>query len=288
MTRYPDDYWSQLRYGYSELLAEFGAAKLDEFIDRFCWTEQRSFSRNARPIKVVTGIKDRNGLSQLLFQTGAIRRTLSEVATMLPPMTERTLTCTSVALRKHSKEIPPQQEIFEGVKQNDPKMMRYWRELGELKLPFVVEHVEDLVLNGPVLVGVWFRENIGLLQDELEQDGFKVAVVHGGTGASARERIGREFNDGDVNVLIGQIGAMNTSWNLQQASSNVVIMDDHFSPGIIQQFYSRVYRTGQTRHTQVDFIKAENHKLDDAIAAVRMKKMKIDDALLSQLEREVQ
>jgi len=62
--------------------------------------------------------------------------------------------------------------------------------------------------------------------------------------------------------------AMGVSWNLQTLSNRIVIAQDHYSPGVIEQFYKRVYRKGQQRTTYLDFL-TSNHPLDRVIAKMR-------------------
>jgi SNF2 family DNA or RNA helicase len=130
-----------------------------------------------------------------------------------------------------------------------------------------------------VLIGVWHSSVGQAYQDELTKAGLKVHRVYGATSDDDRQRTKDLFNAGDIDVIVGQMQAMGVSWNLQQSSHRVIIAQDHFSPSVIEQFYKRVYRKGQTKHTHLDYLTSD-HPLDRVIERLRKARQKSQDTAI--------
>jgi SNF2 family DNA or RNA helicase len=106
----------------------------------------------------------------------------------------------------------------------------------------------------------------------------KVVKVSGQTSDKDKIEIRNRFNAGDIDVLVGQIRAMGTSWNIQEACSQVVIAESVPSFALIEQFYKRVYRFGQTSPCQVDIVLSET-VIDEAFDGVSIKKEQSNDKI---------
>jgi SNF2 family DNA or RNA helicase len=103
----------------------------------------------------------------------------------------------------------------------------------------------------------------------------EVVQVNGSTKDSDKDHIRKAFNAGLIDVLIGQMQAMGVSWNIQKASSHVVIAEEHPSPSTIEQFYKRVFRYGQENPVQLDFVTADV-SIDEILRGVRLRKKASD------------
>ena len=68
-------------------------------------------------------------------------------------------------------------------------------------------------------------------------------------------------------LLVGQIGAMGVSLNLQQGGSQIVVVEEDWSPAIMDQFYARLWRFGQKKHVHVDILQ-DDTKLSKAVARI--------------------
>ena len=82
--------------------------------------------------------------------------------------------------------------------------------------------------------------------------------------SDVKQKIADDFNAGKVDILLGQIGAMGVSLNIQELANYVIFAEADWSPAAMEQAWHRVWRMGQTRHVQVDICYAD-HPIDDAV-----------------------
>ena len=280
--KHADDLWSQLRATQPNALRKYNVLHYEQFVKRYCITQMRQFHPRARPKLTVVSSTRTAELNDMLYnEIKAIRRTMDDVEGDMPPLTYRTITipikldrALNDATRGKSEEA-----IIAALTGEDVVMAKAWRAIGEAKLQGCIEYVLDTATQGPALVGYWHTDTGNVLEEELRSCGLTVMRVMGGMSMDAKERVRLAFNAGTVDVLVGQISSMNVSWNLQKTGNRVIILEDHFSPGLIEQFIKRVWRYGQKNHVQVDFIKAD-HPLDAAFTKVRsIKQVKADEVL---------
>jgi SNF2 family DNA or RNA helicase len=76
-----------------------------------------------------------------------------------------------------------------------------------------------------------------------------------------------QFNNRRIDVLVGQIAVMGVSLNLQHGGNRIVVVEEDWSPAIMDQFYARLHRIGQTDHVHVDILQSDD-KLSKAVAAI--------------------
>jgi len=199
---------------------------------------------------------------------GAVRRL---EAPDLPPLRERVMSMPITGLSpkwgKLISKMTHEQVIMmlsaDGDDDND--LQKAWQAVSLAKVKTLSEYIADSSLNGPVLVGVWNSNVREAYLEELKERHDKVfRTVHGGTSRAARDKIKDEFNAGSIDGIVGQMAAMGVSWNLQKSSSHVVIAQTHYSPGVIEQFYKRVFRYGQKNPVQLDHALGD-HPVDLAI-----------------------
>jgi SNF2 family DNA or RNA helicase len=82
-----------------------------------------------------------------------------------------------------------------------------------------------------------------------------------------KDALQRDFNEGRLDVLVGQIAAMGVSLNLQHGGNRIVVVEEDWSPAIMDQFYARLHRIGQTEHVHVDILQSDD-KLSQAVARI--------------------
>jgi SNF2 family DNA or RNA helicase len=99
----------------------------------------------------------------------------------------------------------------------------------------------------------------------------RAAKLDGRTTQDQKVELQRRFNEGDLHVLVGQIGAMGVSLNLQQGGNSIVVVEEDWSPSVMDQFYARLHRMGQGRPVHVDTIYVDN-KLAQAIYRISQSK----------------
>lgn len=118
------------------------------------------------------------------------------------------------------------------------------RLIGIAKIPYVVEHVEELVAQGEkVIVFAHHKDVIAGLTSALNKHGV-VRVIGGMDDASKQEAVDN-FQNGDAKVFIGQFTSAGVGITLT-ASSNVVFAEIPFTPAEAVQSEDRAHRISQT------------------------------------------
>lgn len=169
-------------------------------------------------------------------------------------------------------------EIVDKINGEDEALAKIWKVVGLAKVPEVVTYSGDLLHNGPLLIGCWHRDVMDEYEKAFMKMGKRVAQVNGSTSNAMKDSIRQDFNKGNIDVIVGQMRSMGVSWNIQEACSNVVVAETYPSSATVEQFYKRVYRRGQTRPVDVDFVIADN-PIDEALDAVRRRKGESDERI---------
>lgn len=270
-TRWPDDLWTQLRFGRKDILQHYGVAQHATFQRTFC--EIRPMKMHGRTIDRITGARNLTLLGRLLKDCKVVRRTLEEAASELPPIRHRDVPV-EVSVPAGPEIITDRDKLLAMLADKGGEYAKLYAVLGLSKVEQVCEHVETQVPH-QVLIGMWHRAAMTELYNLIKQrmPDRSVVQVHGGTPDAQRERYREAFNSGELNIIIGQMSAMNVSWNLQESAHHVVLGEQLPSPALVDQFYKRVYRKGQQHTVQVDNIIAE-HWLDETISLIREEKQK--------------
>ena len=262
VTRYFDDLWTQLRAVRPEALKYHGVYEYEQFVHKFCTT--KLVKRGSRTTRVVSDNKNHALMRRLLEDCYVIQRKLVD----LPPITHRTIEVSATAVPKVTSLSP--EAFMKALNNPASEHAKARRLLGLAKVDDVVEYVREHGQQ-PILLGIWHKEVGEAYRDAFAMSGMRPEVVDGSTSSAARDLIRERFNAGDIPVLIGQMQAMSTSWNLQEMCSHVIISEELPSPAMLHQFYSRVYRRGQQRHVQVDHCRSP-HEMDINLRSIRERK----------------
>jgi SNF2 family DNA or RNA helicase len=126
------------------------------------------------------------------------------------------------------------------------------KEIGVAKMPWAVRYVGDRLESGSeqILLFCWHREVAEELKQRLSR--FKPALVIGGTSPHIRERAFKEFQEGRLRLIIGNIQAMGRGHNLQ-AASRVVFAEFSWTDENNRQCEKRASRRGSEK----DFVRCE-------------------------------
>ena len=81
------------------------------------------------------------------------------------------------------------------------------------------------------------------------------------------------WNRGEIDGLICQIAAAGVSLNLQHGGTQIIVVEEDWSPSIMDQFYARLWRYGQEKHVHVDTL-ASSTKLDKALGRISSTKQR--------------
>lgn len=167
-------------------------------------------------------------------------------------------------------------EIFRPDFVLDGEVATVRREMGEAKVPRVVEHVRYLldVVEVPKLV--LFSHHRSVMAMLLEALGrYGVAEVRGGLTPKARqEAIDRFIVDPRVRVFSAQLTAGGTGIDgLQRVASRVVFAEPDWTPGVNEQAVDRCHRIGQGDNVVAEFLVAEG-SMDEMVLNAMLGKVR--------------
>lgn len=282
--RHHDDLWSQLVPLFPDVLDQYGCLEYEDFVRNFCVSKLKQHNKHMAPKLTIIRSQNEPIINKILYKDiGAIRR---KEAPELPELIEsRLFPQLGVIDSEYAKLVKSmsEQDLLKAlVSSNDDDeymMQQIWQAVALAKVKSASEYIAECVKTAPVLVGVWHSSVGEAYLDMLTKMGVNAKRVYGATPQREREAIRDAFNAGNIDVIIGQMQAMGVSWNLQKASNRIIIAQDHFSPAVIEQFYKRVYRTGQTQKTYLDFLTSK-HPLDMAIEKVRRQRQRSQEKSL--------
>jgi len=278
MQNFANDYYTQAAVLHPDLFAEYGIRSYDDFCRKFTYKAQRQFHPRMQPVWKIVASANEGLLHRIVYdELCAIRRL---EAPNLPKLRRRDLGI-PVKVSKELKDAcngMSDEAIARALNDDNGIVAKAWHYLGLAKIPEVVPYVGDSVKAGPILLGCWHRDVMEAYAQHFIKMNMRVEQVHGGTPENKLASIRTAFNKGYIDVLIGQMKAMGTSWNLQECCSHVIVTEVHPSPSVFDQFYKRVYRYGQEQECTVDLIIAD-HPVDKALNSVREAKEKSDDKI---------
>ena len=289
-TRWNDDLFSFLaRADGPGMVERVGKVDMSRFRLRYCITQKRKFSPRQRfATEVTVGNRNTTELNEWLFDSGlAVRRELAEVWAAMPPLTINRLDVQLDAdpeLKAMIKSMDKQtvSEIREDVAKNAEHISTMRRKIGVAKVKHSVSEIIDRIEAGvyPILVGAWHTEVIDALYAAIDDAGLAVRIIDGRTSALGRDRAVEAFNDGTIDVLIGQIGALGVAVNMQ-GGSHIICVEEDWSPAIMDQFFARCHRIGQANHVHVDIFQSDT-KLDQAVRRISTAKARGHNTLMEQ------
>lgn len=275
MTRWADDLIPFLfRAAPQEIKKRIGGLNIDRFNLRYCITQKRQFPGAFRPVIMTVGSRNLDELGAILA-TCATRRTLDDVWESMPSITHTRLAVevSGIAALNRAIDKMTVAEIERQLASNDENLATMRREMGVSMVPAAVDFIADRVdaEQGAILVGAWHREVIDGLVEALKAKKLRVAQLDGRTPAAQKTELQRKFNEGELDVLVGQIGAMGVSLNLQRGGNAIVVVEEDWSPAVMDQFYARLHRMGQGKPVHVDTLFVDN-KLSTAVHRISQAK----------------
>jgi hypothetical protein len=276
-TRWNDDlYTFLLRADPQGMKVRVGGTSLSRFRMKYCVMQAKKFSaRQYYPTMVTVGNRNTEELNDWIFGEGlAVRRELKDVWAAMPPLTINGLTIAmkmnpelSKALKLFDK-LPPR-ELEEEVSKGGENLATIRRMIGQSKVPASAAEIADRVDSGAgaLLVGAWHIDVIDDLVANMKGRGLRCESLDGRTSAQDKQRLQDAFNEGDLDVLVGQIKAMGVSLNLQHGGNRIIVVEEDWSPSVMDQFFARLHRMGQQDHVHVDVLRGEN-KIEEAVARI--------------------
>lgn len=282
-TRWNDDLIPFLfRAAPETMKAKLGGLSIERFQIRYTVRQQKQFPGARFPVTMTVGSRNTEELREILYSGAnrvAVRRELADVWAAMPPITHNRysislssspeLTAALADLRSMSRA-----QVEEKLAAKDPALSTMRRMIGLGKVAAAAEVIAERAIGitaGAVLVGAWHTEVIDALCAATRANGLLCEVLDGRTSMSRKSELEAMFNAGSLDVLVGQIGAMGVSLNLQRGGNCIIVVEEDWSPAIMDQFYARLYRMGQEKHVHVDTLETET-KIDEAIHKISREK----------------
>lgn len=145
-------------------------------------------------------------------------------------------------------------------------------EVALAKVGFVVEHVENLVNCGePVIVFGYHKSVIKAIKERLEKKGIRVGVITGDINPDKRQDIVDAFQNGELDVILGNIIAMGVGFTLTRARF-VVFAELDWVPAMIEQAEDRAWRHGQLNAVLVQHLVVDG-SIESRMAIALLEKM---------------
>ena len=292
VTRWNDDIMPFLMRAAPHLIKRYcGALTIDRFNLQFCIVQEKKFSGMRFPVKMTVGSKNEKLLGEIL-STVATRRTLADVWDAMPALTftryEVSLSNRSeiASMLKALDKMTPA-EIEKAMQSDDEALATVRRQIGMGMVKDAAEFIIERIESGlPVIVGAWHTDVIDALYEEVKSYmgmKFRPAIIDGRTSGARKEEITADWNDGKLDVIIGQIGAMGVSLNLQKGGNNIIVVEEDWSPSIMDQFYARLHRMGQEKAVHVDTLFADT-PLNKALTTIANRKRRSHAVLGNAIE----
>lgn len=143
------------------------------------------------------------------------------------------------------------------------------REMGEAKVPRVIEHLKfllDIVEIPKVVVFAHHNSVINALKESLA--GYGVVGIRGGMSSAAKDASVQQFAYGLPRVFIGQLDTMEGIDGLQHVCDHVVFAEPAWNPGRNEQCVDRCHRIGQHSNVVAQFLIVEDSMDEKVLHAV--------------------
>lgn len=266
-----------------------------EWLEKFFWMVDQRVSKS-RTIRVPHSL--RNEREWLLYdEKWMIRRTKNEVLSQLPPkryidveleLSDKQRLNYFAAQMAYEQQLRDRSEL----KQSGHEAMVFalrsrqqaicqWREDDGATLPVVggesvklewllewlsergfIEHDDLLDNSAKVVIVSQFSKVLEWLRTELLLNGIYSEVLDGSVSVTKRDAIQRDFQDGDLRVVLLS-GGMGVGINLD-AADDLIMLDSPYDPDRIEQIEDRVHRASNMHNVTIWNLVAVN-TIDQAI-----------------------
>jgi SWI/SNF-related matrix-associated actin-dependent regulator 1 of chromatin subfamily A len=280
ITRWNDDMYSFLCRADPAAMKDYlGGTSLLKFQLKYTVRQKRKFAGARFAKDVVVGNRNTEDLAEWIYTDDngreaplALRVDLEEVFANMPPLTKTSYPIKIDATPELKAQLKAMEEmslqdIQEQLKSKEPALASVRRNLGLAKVKAAAAEIIERIESGQnVLVGAWHTDVIDALIDALP-DKYTADVIDGRTSSKAKVRVTESWNAGELNVVVAQIAAAGVSLNLQHGGTQIIVVEEDWSPSVMDQFYARLWRYGQKKHVHVDTL-ASDTKLDKALARI--------------------
>lgn len=152
-------------------------------------------------------------------------------------------------------------------------------EMASSKIQTFLDIVDELGENSHrALVFSQFTSHLALIKKELDKRGISYLYLDGSTPLNERDRLVREFQEGEQLLFLISLKAGGLGLNLT-AADFVIHMDPWWNPAIEDQASDRAYRIGQQRPVTIYRLIARN-TIEEKIIRLHATKKDLADSLL--------
>ncbi len=154
------------------------------------------------------------------------------------------------------------------------------------KTEMLMEILPDLIRNGRhVLIFSQFTSLLKLLRPRMEEQGWQIMYLDGGTPADERVEMTERFNRGEAQVFLISLRAGGSGLNLTGADV-VIHYDPWWNPATEDQATDRAHRIGQTK--KVDVIRlVMGESIEEQVVELGARKKALFDRLITPGEAEL-
>jgi len=293
ITRWNDDLFPFLcRADLDGVKRRCGGLSFEKYQLRYTIRQKRQFPGARFPTWMTVGNNRTDELADWVYGDElALRVDLEEVFANMPPITHNRYEIALDAdaeLRAMLSDLKKMSlaDIQQKANQKDPALATIRRRLGLAKVKAAAAEIAERIESGQnVLVGAWHTEVIDALERALSDRGYSTGIIDGRENSVSKQTAQDAWNAGEINALICQIAAAGVSLNLQHGGTQIVIVEEDWSPSIMDQFYARLWRYGQEKHVHVDTLTSST-KLDQALGRISATKQR-EHAKFNEIGREL-
>lgn len=202
-----------------------------------------------------------------------LRRTKQEVLPELPEKIFQKIEFDPPS-KRIEKLLSREKEAFEGNAMLGA-LATERREIGMSKIPFAIEHIENLLEEKEkIVVFAYHRDVLDTLAHALKDQG--VVLLYGGLTSKQKQLLVDAFvTKPKYRIFLGQIDAAGIGIDgLQRVADTVIFVELSWVPGSIKQAIDRCHRIGQANKVLVQFL-AMRGGIDERIFEALEEKSKV-------------
>lgn len=286
MPNNPSELYTTFRSVWPDILKnDLGVWKYEEYVKKFCIVEPVRYGGGRMGTRIV-GVQNapllRDALSKIM-----LRRRLEDVDLELPELRWNTvrldLTIPEWSNLASSLKNVATPEVVERIRQrlarnqmpNNPNVSEMRRVMGVAKavpaVRMIAEEMDDKKYD-KLVVMAYHKEVLNTLEDGLQR--FGLVRTDGSTGEARRTSNRNQFQqDKSTRIFLGQLTTTGVAITLH-AASEMVMVEQPWTPEDIEQIARRIHRIGQQRACRVRMFVLPD-TIDDAVAAVRSRKLRM-------------
>jgi len=254
-----------------------------DFTSRYCpprhtrWGLRYDRTRNLDELhdKLRDGIMIRRLKSEVLTELPAKRRQIIE----LPSEEMHDLLDSERRVYSTYRELLSAGHRGQAKRIKFTELTKFRQEVAQRKLPQVIEHLQDILVENPVVVFAYHRS----IAEQIAKAFTRVAVlVTGRTPPSLRNDSVIAFQKGKANLFVGTIRSVGVGITLTRAQ-HVVFAELDWTPSVMTQAEDRCHRIGQTGSVLIQHLVLAR-SLDARMVKVLVRKQNV---VTKSLDREI-